>query len=96
MGIISLIKSDSEAIGETFNIGSDIGVNIEELVYLIGDLIGTTPKISCDHKRIRPKDSEVDRLICNNEKIKSSPDVLLNMSGSGWLTKIIIMNPATT
>ena len=69
-GIISLINSDSEAIGETFNIGSGTGVNIEKLVYLIGDLIGITPKISCDKKRIRPKDSEVDRLICNNEKIK--------------------------
>ena len=32
----------------------------------------------------------------DNAKIKINPDVLLNISGSGWLTKIIIMNPAVT
>ena len=32
----------------------------------------------------------------NNAKIRNNPDVRLKISGSGWLTKIIIMNPATT
>ena len=31
----------------------------------------------------------------NNEKNKNNPDVLLKISGSGWLTKIIIRKPAT-
>lgn len=69
-GIISLINSDSRTIGETFNIGSGKGVNIQKLVEIIGILTKTDPIISFDEERIRPKDSEVDRLICNNEKIK--------------------------
>ena len=69
-GIISLINSNPKAIGETFNIGSGEGVSIKELVCLIGNLLGAVPNISCDEDRIRPKDSEVNKLICNNEKIK--------------------------
>ena len=69
-GIMSLISDNSNLVGETFNIGSGKGVDIKELVNIIGNLIGTSPKIKCDENRIRPRDSEVDRLICNNEKIR--------------------------
>ncbi len=70
-GIISLINCGKNIFGETFNIGSGIGVNIEQVVEIIGEIINMKPNILCDEKRIRPKGSEVDRLICNNEKIKN-------------------------
>lgn len=70
-GIISLINCSTNIFGETFNIGSGIGVNIQEIVDIISDIIKIKPNIKCDKKRIRPKGSEVDRLVCNNEKIKN-------------------------
>ncbi len=69
-GIISLINCGRNIFGETFNIGSGVGVNIEEVVNIIGEIINIKPYIQCDEKRIRPKGSEVDRLVCNNKKIK--------------------------
>ena len=70
-GIISLITCSSNIFGETFNIGSGIGVNIKEVVDIISDIINIKPNIKCDKKRIRPEGSEVDRLVCNNNKIKN-------------------------
>ena len=46
------------------------------------------PLISGPNKYVTPKST--------SEKIRNNPDILLKMSGSGWLTKIIRMNPATT
>ncbi len=70
-GIISLINSSSNFLGETFNIGSGVGVTIKEVVDIISKIINIKPIIESDFKRIRPKASEVDRLVCDNQKIKN-------------------------
>lgn len=69
-GMIALAESD-KAIGEVVNIGSGYEISIGDLVGLIQEKMGTDAKISQAEERIRPKDSEVFRLCCDNSKIKA-------------------------
>lgn len=68
-GMIALAESD-KAVGEVVNIGSGYEISIGDLVGLIQEKMGTDAKISQAEERIRPKDSEVFRLCCDNTKIK--------------------------
>ncbi len=66
-GFISAIGK-KRSIGETINIGSGYEISISDLVKTIGKIMNTNYSIKKDKKRIRPKDSEVNRLICDNSK----------------------------
>lgn len=57
--------SSPGAIGRTVNVGSGIEIRIEELVEMIGRLIGKRVIIETDEKRRRPEASEVERLLAN-------------------------------
>lgn len=54
-----------DAIGCTINLGTGRDVSVGELVQLIFKIVGRSVGIVEDTERIRPKDSEVDRL-CSN------------------------------
>lgn len=54
------------AVGKTMNIGSGSEISIGDLARLIGRLSGMPIKIHSEHRRVRPKASEVDRLIASN------------------------------
>jgi len=54
--------------GETFNLGTKKDMTIKELIQLTSKLIGVTPKIEVDGRRIRGNQSEVMRLISDNSK----------------------------
>ena len=59
--------------GDVFNIGSNKVYSIEELVYLVGELLNIDDiKIIIDKKRLRPLD--VDKLQCDYSKIRSLTD----------------------
>lgn len=60
-----------EAIGQTVNIGSGSEISIGDTVRLIADIIGVGVEIECDEQRLRPANSEVERLCCDNSLIKS-------------------------
>lgn len=66
---IKIAESD-KTIGEVINTGSNNEITIGDLVKKIICLIGTDVKIICDDERIRPKNSEVNRLWADNTKIK--------------------------
>ena len=69
-GFVELAKSD-KSIGQEVNIAAGQEVSIEQLAKeLIGQLSPGTP-IVCDEARVRPRESEVERLLGCNEKIKS-------------------------
>ena len=68
-GMISLALSE-RVDGETVNIGSGVEWSIGRVVELLSEIADFTPEIMVDNKRIRPKKSEVNRLLSNNEKIK--------------------------
>lgn len=72
-GFLALTDSD-ETVGETINIGSNSEISIGELFILIKKLMGKDVEVHSDKKRIRPKKSEVFRLLCDNKKILSLAD----------------------
>ena len=69
-GFLALAACD-EAIGQTVNIGSGGEISIGDTVRLIADIIGVGVEIECDEQRLRPVNSEVERLCCDNSLIKS-------------------------
>jgi dTDP-glucose 4,6-dehydratase len=60
--------SSNKGIGEVFNLGSGFEISIGDTANLIAKLMGQEVKIKLDNKRIRPKDSEVERLFASNVK----------------------------
>ena len=60
-----------EAIGQVINIGSGHEISIGDLAKSILELIGTDIPVICDSKRIRPDNSEVDRLCADNSKAQN-------------------------
>ncbi len=69
LGLILLGECD-EAIGEVVNIGSNYEVSILDLMNKIKQLMNSDVEFITDTERIRPKNSEVFRLWCDNTKIK--------------------------
>lgn len=68
-GFIALAQADN-TIGEITNIGSNFEISMRDTVDLIVKLTGENVKIVTDEQRVRPDKSEVDRLYCDNSKIK--------------------------
>ena len=66
-----LLAMCDEALGETINIGSNYEISIGDTVKLIKELMNSDIEIIRDEKRIRPEKSEVNRLWCDNTKIKA-------------------------
>jgi len=54
--------------GEIYNYGSGTEISIKNLVSLISSISGIKKRIIVDNKALRPKKSEVYRLLCNNKK----------------------------
>jgi NAD dependent epimerase/dehydratase len=69
-GFIALAECDS-AVGETVNIGSNYEVSIGDTIRLIAEIIGNNIEILSDDIRVRPDKSEVERLWCDNSKIRA-------------------------
>ncbi|MGZ7068245.1 MAG: NAD-dependent 4,6-dehydratase LegB [Methanobacterium sp.] len=64
------IAESSKSDGEVINVGSNFEVSIGELAERIFSLFDKNIEIITDSKRIRPKDSEVERLWCDNSKAR--------------------------
>lgn len=67
-GFLAIYKSD-KLYGEAVNIGMNHEISVGDMVKLIADIIGVKIQIETEETRVRPKKSEVERLMCNNEKI---------------------------
>jgi len=68
-GIISSI-GNKKSIGEIINLGSGFDVSVKQLIERIGFIINKKIKYKISKERIRPKRSEVDRLLASNKKAK--------------------------
>ncbi len=62
------IATTSGLEGEVINLGSNYEISIGDLVKTIAQLMQQDIKIQADEQRIRPKDSEVERLWADNSK----------------------------
>jgi len=68
MGFIKINQSDS-LFGQVTNIGMDKEISIGDLVERIGSLMNININVISDKNRIRPTNSEVERLRCDNSKL---------------------------
>jgi len=69
-GFVKVAESP-RSIGEVINIGSGKGYTIQELVTTILQIMKVEKKIVLDEDRLRPENSEVFKLICDNTKSKN-------------------------
>lgn len=72
-GLIALAGSDS-CMGETVNIGSNREIPIGNLLEQIKRLMGSDVRVITDKQRLRPEESEVYRLCCDNTKLQNLTD----------------------
>lgn len=76
-GFIAALKNeDTNIFGETINLGSSFEISIGDTIKMISAIMKQDITINCDEQRMRPKDSEVQRLYADNSKAKR----LLNWS----------------
>ncbi len=72
-GFLSIYQSD-KTVGQELNIASGQEISIGDLAAEIIRQINPAAQIVCDQQRLRPADSEVERLLGCNEKIKALTD----------------------
>ena len=72
-GFIEIGKSE-KTVGEEINIATQCEISIQELASLLINKINPNVEIVCDAQRRRPKNSEVNRLLGCNTKIRELTD----------------------
>jgi nucleoside-diphosphate-sugar epimerase len=58
--------SEPQAIGKTINFGSGVEISIGDLARLIGRLLGKDLTLVSEEQRVRPENSEVERLCADS------------------------------
>ena len=66
---IATLKSD-KGLGETVNFGSNFEISISDVAALIAEKMNVKIDIALDTERMRPVNSEVERLWADNSKVK--------------------------
>jgi dTDP-glucose 4,6-dehydratase len=72
-GFLEIFKSQ-KLFGEVTNIGMGQEISVEELVKKIRSLTQVEKNIETDSIRVRPDNSEVERLLCDNRKLVQNTD----------------------
>lgn len=85
-GFLAALRS-VKGIGEVINIGSNYEISMCDLVLLIARLMNVEVAIKTDTSRVRPKNSEVERLWACNEKAKQLLDWSPQYPGIAGLEK---------
>lgn len=68
-GFIKVAQFDA-SVGEVINIGTGRNYSIQEIVVLVGRLLGRKLRVTRDAQRLRPEKSEVARLMADNTKAR--------------------------
>tara|TARA_Y100000748_G_scaffold304142_1_gene312057 strand:- start:2602 stop:3597 length:996 start_codon:yes stop_codon:yes gene_type:complete len=79
-GFIASLESD-KALGEVINLGSNYEVSIKDTALLIAEVMQRDIEIEKSAERLRPKNSEVERLFSSNNKAKDLLDWVPEYSG---------------
>ncbi|MDF3004036.1 MAG: UDP-glucose 4-epimerase [Oscillospiraceae bacterium] len=69
-GFIAVAETPA-TIGEVINIGSNFEVSIKDTAYMISSIMGAEIDIESEAQRIRPENSEVERLWADTSKAQS-------------------------
>jgi len=68
-GFIAAMNSD-RGLGEVVNFGSNFEISVGDTAALIAEVMGVDVQITTDQARLRPENSEVERLWADNRKAK--------------------------
>ena len=68
-GFMAILNSKSGA-GEVINLGSNFEISVGDTARLIAEAMNAQIEIVTDEQRLRPKNSEVERLWADNSKAK--------------------------
>ena len=79
-GFTAAARADA-AVGEVVNIGSNFEISIGDTAQLIAEVMGTDVEFVTDEARLRPADSEVERLWCDNRRAANLLDWLPAFGG---------------
>tara|TARA_Y100001970_G_C14254663_1_gene874363 strand:- start:6678 stop:7673 length:996 start_codon:yes stop_codon:yes gene_type:complete len=85
-GFISSLESD-KALGEVINLGSNYEISIKDTALLISEVMQRDIEIEQSEERLRPKNSEVERLFSSNNKAKDLLDWVPEYSGREGLRR---------
>lgn len=78
-GFIALAQMDGGE-GEIFHIGSNQEISVGDLVKLISEIMRADVRVVCEQNRLRPEKSEVQRLKCDNSKLRNATDFVPQVS----------------
>lgn len=67
-----VVAEGTGGLGEVFNMGSGFEMSMGEVVEMLSDISGRKVAVTEDPARVRPKNSEVERLLSNSSKIETS------------------------
>jgi NAD dependent epimerase/dehydratase len=70
-GFIALAEMEGGE-GEVFHIGSNQEISVADLFQLINSIMGSSATVVADQARLRPGKSEVQRLKCENSKLREA------------------------
>ncbi|MBM4184025.1 MAG: SDR family NAD(P)-dependent oxidoreductase [Gemmatimonadetes bacterium] len=76
-----------DAVGEVVNLGSGFEVSIGDVARTIAEAMDVEIAIEVDSQRLRPENSEVERLLADNSKAKSLLKWTPEFSGRGGLSR---------
>lgn len=93
-GFIALAESP-KTLGETVNIGSNSEISVGETLNIIKNIMHSDVEFVVDDRRLRPEKSEVNRLCCDNTKIKALTgfDSMINITEGLQRTVDWFLNP---
>jgi len=81
------IASSKVGLGQTYNVGSKYEISIGDTVKEIINIMGASVEIDTDPHRLRPKNSEVERLFADNTRVTSEFDWSPEYSGVDGLRR---------
>lgn len=62
------------AVGRVLNAGSGFEISMAEVVSMLTDIMGVQAEVVCDRRRIRPENSEVERLWADTSALRAITD----------------------
>lgn len=66
------VAENASGLGEVFNMGSGFEVSMSQVVEVICEIAGQKADIILDSQRVRPIDSEVERLLADSSKMEAA------------------------
>jgi NAD dependent epimerase/dehydratase len=93
-GFMALAGSE-KTLGETVNIGSNTEISVGDTLNIIKTIMQSDVEFVVDDQRLRPEKSEVNRLWCDNGKIKrlTGFEPMVNLTEGLKLTVDWFLNP---